>query len=247
MIRSMMMCSILAAACGETPTVPAHASTPPREVPGITAYVHGPLAAGDLASARAYHDQLAGGSEDRAHAAGDRGHHVMLGTGEPADGKDEFLALDEWLSLDGPRAVYGDPGFQAAFGRMFARPVAPELYRRRPDWVTWGNLAPPPGGGTYWVLTVKGHLAKATDEENQRAHDAVARGFQAAAIKAGDIAHVPHVAVDDPRVFFNVDVSTNHAGMLAVLTDPQFQQAFGALFDAPPEIHIYRATDWKQW
>ena len=61
------------------------------------------------------------------------------------------------------------------------------------------------------------------------------------------LAHVPHVGISDPRLFFNVDVSTNHEGMLAVLSNPEFQKQFGALFDAPPEVHIYRSTDWKQW
>lgn len=236
------------AACGSAPA-PVAPPPPPKPLPAYTAYVHGPLAqADDLASARAYHDKLAGGSEVAAHAAGDRGHHVLLGTGEPAgDNKDEFLALDEWLSLDGPRQVYGDPKFQTAFAGMFARPVAPELYQRHADWHTWGDLQPPPDGKPYWVMIVKGHLAKATEAENRAAHDAVAGGFEQAARAAGDIAHVPHLAIDDPRVFFNVDVSTSHEGMLAVLRDPKFQAAFGALFDAPPEVRIYRYTDWHQW
>lgn len=245
MKRMFIFGSLLTACGGGTATTRPDAAGDP---PPFTAYVHGPLAERDLAKARAAHDQLAGGSEEAAHAAGDRAHRVLLGTGEPDPARlDEFLAIDEWLTLDGARTVYGDPDFQAGFGALFAQPVAPELYRRRPDWHTWGDLAPPAGGGTYWFMIVKGHLAKATEEENRRAHDAVASSFQAAAMQAGDIAHVPHVSIDDPRVFFNVDVSTNHEGMLAVLQDPQFQQAFGALFDAPPEVHIYRSSDWKQW
>ena len=249
-MKSIILSITFVAACGSTPaTAPAPRAAAPAApaAPAYTAYVHGALAQRDLAQARTYHDGLVAASGDAARAAGDRGHHVMLGTGEPAAEVDEFLALDEWQSLDGPRAVYGDPKFQAAFGGLFASPTVPELYRRRPDWHTWGDLNGPRDGGPYWVMIVKGHLAKATDDENRRAHDAVAGGFEAAAKAAGDIAHVPHVAVDDPRVFLNVDVSTNHDGMLAVVRDPQFQHAFGALFDAPPDVRIYRATDWTQW
>ena len=227
-------------------TTPPPAPAPAAAEPKITAYVHGPLAQKTLDEARVYHDKLAGGSQAAAHDAGDLGHHVMLGTGEPAGGKDEFLALDEWRSLEGPGAVYGDPQFQKSFAQLFAKPVMPELYQRRPDWHTWGDLKAP-GAGPYWVMIVKGHLAKATEAENRAAHDAVAGGFEKAARAAGDIAHVPHLAIDDPRVFFNVDVSTSHEGMLAVLSNPDFQKAFGALFDAPPEVHIYRSSDWKQW
>jgi hypothetical protein len=212
----------------------------------FTAYVHGRLAQADLAAARSSHDQIAAGGEADARAAGDHGHHVFLGTGEPvAERLDTFLGLDEWETLEGAKSVYGDPDFQAAFSSLFAEPVAPELYRRRPDWHTWGDLKPP--AQPYWVMTVKGHLAQATEEANRAAHDMVAAGFQAQAEQAGDIAHVPHIGIEDPRLFFNVDVSINHEGMLAVLVDPQFQQAFGSLFDAPPEVHIYRSTDWKQW
>ena len=248
-MKRLSICVLFAAACGGTSTPSSQPASPPPDtrLPAYTAYVHGPLAKQDLAAARVDHDQLAGGSQAAGYAAGDRGHHVLLGTGEPSGGQDEFLALDEWLDLKGPGAVYGDPKFQASFGALFAKPVAPELFARRPDWHTWGDLKAPPGGGTYWVMIVKGHLAKTTEAENRAAHDAVAAGFEKAARQAGDIAHVPHLSVDDPRVFFNVDVSTNHDGMLAVLQNPEFQKAFGALFDAPPEVHIYRATDWKQW
>jgi hypothetical protein len=214
-------------------------------VPEYTAYVRGELR-GDLAAARTTHDQIGKGSEAAARNAGDTGHHVMLATGETGDAVDEFLALDEWTSLETPRAFYSDPKFQAGFAQLFAKPVAPQLFKRRPDWHTWGDLRPPTAG-PYWVMIVKGHLAKATEAENKAAHDAVAGGFEKAARASGDVAHVPHLAIDDPRVFFNVDVSTSHEGMLATLQNPNFQKAFGALFDAPPEVHIYRSTDWYQW
>jgi hypothetical protein len=254
MNRMIALCSLVAAACGGSAKPAVEPSSSQQAAPAVppgppayTAYVHGPLAKQDLASARVDHDRLAGGSQESARAAGDRGHHVLLGTGEPAGGQDEFLALDEWQSLDGPRTVYGDPKFQAAFGALFAKPVAPELYKRRPDWHTWGDLNGPSTGGPYWVVIVKGHLAKATEAENKAAHDAIANGFEKIARQSGDIAHVPHIAIDDPRVFFNVDVSTSHEGALAMLQNPDFQKAFGALFDAPPEVHIYRATNWTQW
>lgn len=152
-----LIATLVATGCGAPTQAPTGRSTHPETAeshPSYTAYVRGPLAKADLAAARADHDQLAGGSQAAAHAAGDLGHHVMLGTGEPAgDNKDEFLALDEWIDLAGPQAVYGDPKFQAGFGALFAKPVAPELYRRRPDWVTWGDLKPPTGGGPYWVMS----------------------------------------------------------------------------------------------
>jgi len=235
------------AACGGSnpgadlrPTPPA----PAPDVPGVTAYVRGELRGGT--AAQALHDQIATGAEQSAAAAGDRGHHVFLGTGDLGAAKDELLALDEWLTADGAQSLYADPKFQAGFSQLFTAEVVPELYRRRPDWHTWGDLKPPIDG-PYWVMIVKGHLAQATEAENRAAHDAVAGGFEQVARAAGDVAHVPHLALDDDRVFFNVDVSTNYDGMIASLQNPEFQKAFGALFDAPPEVRIYRSTDWQQW
>jgi hypothetical protein len=202
----------------------------------------------DAETARMQHDQLVNGTAKVAQDAGDRAHHVLLGAGEPTpERKDEFLGIDEWNDLDGPQKVYGDPNFQAGFGALFAQPVSPELYVRHPDWHTWGSLEPPADGKPYWFIIVKGHLAHATEADNRAAHDMVAGGFQALAESRGDIAHVPHLSVSDPRVFFNVDVSVDHAGALSILQDPAFQQNFGALFDAPPEVHVYASTNWRQW
>jgi len=253
MTHRLTLVLLLAGACGgapqpasDTTSTPRPAEAPRSAVATITVYTRGTLA-GDLATARTRHEDIVRAGQPLAVKAGDLGHHVMLGTGEPSGGKDEFLGLDEWTSLDGPRTFFADPDFQAGLAQLFAEPPVHEMYQRKSDWHGWGDLQPPPGGGPYWVLVVKGHLAKATEEENRIAHDAVAAGFERQAIAAGDISHVPHLAIDDPRVFFNIDVSTSHEGMLAVLQDPQFQQAFGSLFDAPPEVHVYRSTDWHQW
>lgn len=35
--------------------------------------------------------------------------------------------------------------------------------------------------------------------------------------------------------------------MLGALGSPAFQSAFGALFERPPSVRIYRSTDWHQW
>jgi hypothetical protein len=242
-MRQLLMIALVAA-CSSTPGAARPDSPPPR--PAFTAFVRGTLAA-DLATSQSRHDELARGGQQAATDAGDLGHHVLLGTGETGRPKDELLALDEWHTAGGATAFYSDPGFQAGFSALFAEPVQPALFERHPDWYTWGGIEPPAGGGPYWVLIVKGHLAKATEAENRAAHDAVARGFEQAARASGDYAHVPHLALDDPRVFFNVDISTSHDGMLAVLGDPAFQQAFGALFDAPPDVQMYRSTEWHQW
>jgi hypothetical protein len=240
MTRTLMILALVAGCDGVT--------TPnePPATAAYTAYVRGPLA-GDLTVSQGRHDDLVRGGQDEALAAGDLSHRALLDTGETGRPLDEFLAIDQWVSVDGPATIYADPDFQAGFARLFAQPVQPELYARHPAWYGWGSIAPPADGAPYWVMVVKGHLAKATEAENHAAHDAVASGFEQIARGAGDYAHVPHLGIDDPRAFFNIDISTSHEGLLAVLQNPDFGRVFGALFDAPPEVHIYRSTEWLQW
>src|SRR5688572_23510360 len=122
MTRILILTSIFAAACGDTPANTPDAPEQPA-FPEFSAHVRGALAETDLADAKAAHDNLIGASADAAMAAGDVGHLVMLGTGESAGGPvppDQFLAVDQWLTLEGALAVYGDPDFQAAFSSLFA-------------------------------------------------------------------------------------------------------------------------------
>jgi hypothetical protein len=245
MKRTWILSSIVfAAACGTDAESPEQPGSPQ-----FSAHIRGPLAETDIANAKTAHDNLVGATADDARAAGDVGHLVMLGTGESAGGPvppDEFLAVDQWLTLEGATAVYGDPQFQAGFSSLFREPVMPTLFERRADWVRWGDITQSQGG-EYYVMIVRGRLAKETEAENREAHDAVAGGFQEAAMQAGDIAHVPHLGVEDSRLFFNVDVSTSHEGLLGILQDPEFATQFGALFDGPPDVRIYKSTDWAQW
>jgi quinol monooxygenase YgiN len=215
--------------------------------PSYTVHIHGPLAqSSDLAAAQAYHDNAAAVAEQSATAAGDWAHHVLLGTAYAGTLENEFLAIDRWHGkLADVQAFYADPQFQAAVAPLYAAPPSVRIYERREDWHSWGESGDE--AGPYWFVTVEGRLAKDTVEANQEAHDAVANGFEAVANAAGDIAHLPHLAVDDPRAFFNIDVWGSEQGMLQTFADPNFQSVFLALFEGPPTVHIYHSTSWYQW
>src|SRR5690349_6322914 len=102
MTKHLFWLAALAACGGSTPDTRPAAPVP--EVPTVTAYVRGELRGGT--AAQGLHDQIATGAEDASAAAGDRGHHVFLGTGDLGAQQDEFLALDEWLTADGARGLY---------------------------------------------------------------------------------------------------------------------------------------------
>jgi len=213
--------------------------------PSYTVHVRGTLAQ-SVDSSRTYHDGAAAGVEDKARSLGDFAHHVLLGTSYAGTPADEFLAIDQWRGeLADVEGFYADPQFRAATSGLYSAPPSLRVYQRREDWHGWGEA----GGhaGPYWFVTVEGRLAKGAEGANRDAHDAVAGGFEAQAAAAGDVAHLPHLAVDDPRAFFNIDVWGSEQGMLQTFGDPAFQAEFLALFEGPPTVRIYHSTDWHQW
>lgn len=94
--------------------------------------IRGPLAGPTTDDSRTYHNMLAGGSEAQAMAAGDQAHRVWL---DPMDAT-RFQAIDLWSNLAGAQAVYGDPNFQMAFGKLFSAPPTVEPYAHT-DWAGW--------------------------------------------------------------------------------------------------------------
>jgi hypothetical protein len=50
----------------------------------------------------------------------------------------EILGIDTWFKLDGPRQLYADPAFEAAFSGVFAGPPQTYvLHRPAGDWIEW--------------------------------------------------------------------------------------------------------------
>ncbi len=212
----------------------------------LDALVRGPLAAADLAAAKAQHDALASGGEPSAKALGDFGHAAMLGTTLFGTTENEFLALDRW-STENMDQIYGDPGFQQAFGALFAAPPTFEKFRRRFTWHGWGDLTSGDAFPQHWFVVVRGRLAAADEATSQATHDALASGGEQAATAAGDVAHVAFLGRDDAREFLAIDVWQSADNIEAVYGDPAFQQGFASLFEATPTLGVYVSTDWHQW
>lgn len=211
------------------------------------ALVLGTLFTDDLMTAQATHDAVAMAGEPTAMMAGDYGHDALLGTTWLDTAENQFLAIDQWETLEGAQRVYGDPEFQTAFGMLFARPPSLELFERREDWHGWGSLEAG-DGDAHWFVVVRGRLAEADLDAARAMHDAVAMEGEAAATALGDVAHVVWVGTpEDPQQFFAVDVWTSDEMIAAFYGDPKFQAAFGMLFEAPPTVGVYASTDWYQW
>ncbi|MEZ4299614.1 MAG: hypothetical protein R3B70_31990 [Polyangiaceae bacterium] len=209
--------------------------------------VRGPLFTDDLAAAKEKHDGIAMGGESQAKEAGDIAHHVFLGTSLLGTSQDEFTAMDRWTDATAMHAFYQDPQIQAAFGQLFSAPPVIEAFQRRPEWHTWGDITLTNGADPYYWVVVRGHLAESDPAKAQSAHDMVAAGGEDTVKGAGDIAHIVFTGLEDPQQFLAVDIWKSTDNLEAVYTNPDFQQAFGALFDAPPTLGVYQSTDWHQW
>jgi len=209
--------------------------------------VRGELFTTDLAEAQTLHDGLAAGGEGAAKAAGDIAHDAFLGTDLLGTTPDAFVGIDRWTDLQGLGAFYADPEFAEAFDMLFSAEPVVEVFEHRSDWHGWGDLDEGDALDERFFVVVRGHLAEADPAMAQAAHDAVAAGGEAQVKAAGDLAHVVFVGVEDPQEFFAIDVWPASEPIEAVYGDPEFQAAFGSLFDAPPVIGVYRSTDWHQW
>ncbi|MFK8004251.1 MAG: hypothetical protein AB8H86_32095 [Polyangiales bacterium] len=275
MIKLLSLCSLLALGCGDddTPTdvgiadggsvdsnvqVDAGNDAPEPMDVGVdatspdaggtsefAALVRGTLFTDDLTAAQELHDPLASGGEEAAMALGDFGHDVHLGTTLLGTTENAFAALDRWTNLEGAMMFYGNPAFMEQFGMLFAEPPALELFERA-GWHEWGNMDVGDDIEPHYRVIVRGRL-RAPAADVQEDHDLVAMGGEAPAMAAGDMAHIVYLGVEDSREFLAFDIWNSDENIEAFYANPDFQAAFGALFESPPVVGVYASTDWHQW
>lgn len=211
----------------------------------FAALVRGTLFSDDVAEAKALHDPLAAGGEAAAIGLGDFGHDVHLGTTLLGTTENAFAAVDRWTSLEGAMMFYSNPDFMEQFGMLFSAPPALELFERS-GWHEWGNMDVGDDIEPHFRVIVRGRL-RAPAADVQADHDAVAMGGEAPAMAAGDMAHIVYLGIEDSQEFLAFDIWNSSDNIEAFYSNPDFQAAFGALFEAPPVVGIYRSTDWHQW
>jgi hypothetical protein len=211
------------------------------------AVIRGTLFTTDLAQAKMYHDNLAAGGEAQAKMAGDIAHDVLLGTKLLSTTENEFLGMDRWTNADNMDKFYADPMFQQGFGMLFMGPPMIEQFVRQPTWLTWGEMDAGDASNPYFFAVIRGHLKDPSTDVNHTTHDMIAGGGKAGAEMLGDVAHVVFLGRTDEREFLAIDIWKSDMNIEMLYTDPNFQMAFGQLFDAPPKLGIYLSTDWHQW
>ena len=229
------------------PVVGATDDAEPATATDFAVLVRGELFSDDLAEAQPVHDAVAAGGEEAAKAAGDFYHLAAVSTPLMGGAEGSFLGVDRWSDPQSIEAFYSDPALAEAFGALFASAPTIEVFERRSDWYSWGDLPDTAAADELWVAVVRGQLAESDAAAAQQAHDAVASGGQESSMAAGDISHVAYTGLGDPTQFLAFDVWESDENIEAVYGDPAFQAAFAPLFASPPTLTIYRSTDWHQW
>lgn len=194
------------------------------------------------------HDALASAGETPAKRAGDFAHDVLLGgpLGDTLPGEG-FLGIDRWSAGSRPEAFYGDPGFQEAFGALFAAPPSVAIYERREEWTGWGDLDAADDAEPHWFVLVRGRLASDDIAALEAQHDAFVEASEETVRDLGDVAHVVHLGRDDVREFLAIDVWVEVEPIVDLYSSPEFGEALGGLFEGPPTITVHQSTDWYQW
>jgi quinol monooxygenase YgiN len=119
------------------------------------------------------------------------------------------------------------------------------------------------GAPLQYMAMIRGKLAGVTYADGgdagaadlsqaKAAHDQIAKGGEASAKQAGDIAHAvllgTNILDGVPNEFLAMDRWTDSTAMKAFYANPQIQQAFGTLFSSPPTIDYFVSADgWVSW
>ncbi len=99
-----------------------------------------------------------------------------------------------------------------------------------------------------YTVVVKARLATDDPDLNQQAHDAVAGGSQEDAMAMGDLSHFVFLGMEDPQEFLAIDVWDNLENIPAFFENPDVQDAFGSIFEGPPEVATYdRPEGYTSW
>ena len=229
-----------------SPASPTDPAATPNADPKYFVFVQGVLVPKDREEQKKQHDALAKGGEESAKKAGDVGHDVFLGSGLLGSTPNDFLALDRWVDAANIEGFYSNPVFAEGFAKLITPKRAPEVFEKSTRLYSWGTLDEADGVSPHYWVFVRARFKEADPTKQQEGHDAAARGGEANARAAGDVAHVVFTGLKDPLDFLAIDVWTKPDGIAALYTDPDFQAALAPVFEQV-EVIVGQSSDFHQW
>jgi quinol monooxygenase YgiN len=103
-----------------------------RKLSAITK-VQGRLATSDQQAAMEHHNRIVDALIPRTRELGGTGHHVYANVADPM----QFLAIDDWDSVESLSKFLSDPSVQAEIGGMFDGPPDVSIWVPREGWRTF--------------------------------------------------------------------------------------------------------------
>lgn len=99
-----------------------------------------------------------------------------------------------------------------------------------------------------YIVTVHGMLKDSDENAAKKIHDATAAQAQPLGKTFGNQHHQPYLNPENPREFFDVDVwNDDLEGLKKFFGDPNFVKVMSQLFEAPPEVRIWKDKGWYRW
>jgi hypothetical protein len=98
-----------------------------------------------------------------------------------------------------------------------------------------------------YIVTVRGMLKSADEEESQKTHDATVEKVSPLGKSMGSTGHQAYLNPQNRREFLAIDFWDNLEGIQKLYSDPNLATEFGKLFEGQPEVVIWADSGWFQY
>jgi len=97
-----------------------------------------------------------------------------------------------------------------------------------------------------YIVVVRGKL-KGSPEQARQLHDQIVAMSSPISKSMGNIAHNPHLNLQNKAEFLSVDVWDNLENLQKLYSDPNLAAEFGKLFDGMPDITVWAESGWTKY
>jgi hypothetical protein len=97
-----------------------------------------------------------------------------------------------------------------------------------------------------YIVTVRGML-KGTPEEAKQLHNEIIAKTSSLSKSMGNVAHQPHLNVQNSKEFFSIDSWDNLENLQKLYSDPTLAVEFGKMFETMPDIAIWSEAGWMEY
>ena len=98
-----------------------------------------------------------------------------------------------------------------------------------------------------YITVVRGQLKSDNQQEARQVHDAILERLPTLGRPLGAIGHKAFLDPQNPRAFLAIDTWTNLEGLQQFMGNSDVAEAFGSLFEAPPDVTVWSESGWSSF